>query len=399
MLDGRGTNPGGQEDEHPKHAHVDLPPPDPNYVPPDLGPRLAKLIHDDAKPRRTQTLFPYLFIRAAAGDRGARPLWHPIPCWESCDIHLLPVGAGDFDFTRTVMNPVAGQSYRVFVHVWNLGRMAAYGARLRAWWVEPGFFGGTPSAAYQPHFIGGTWLDLGDRDSGQAHRLVEIPTPWTVVMNNEAHECLLAAVEVATDPWDGVLDANHRRHVAQRNLNLVAGPASARSLIERLAEALPKRFTTLEVSVTGVGQADLRGAHERGLSAKAEGRATLGTGGIVPGPATAPVLQVTWSKAGLTAAVGDGGLRGGLAGPGVAGPFARAGGRLGAAAGGPIGRLVPHPAGVTPKDLPELVQRALGAADLTGTEVAAAFGGPALVRFALTQPGGRVGGYSIVFSA
>jgi hypothetical protein len=31
------------------------------------------------------------------------------------------------------LHPVAGQTYRIFVHVWNLGRFAAFGARLRAW--------------------------------------------------------------------------------------------------------------------------------------------------------------------------------------------------------------------------------------------------------------------------
>ena len=98
-------------------------------------------------------------------------------CWESCDIHLMPDVAGPFDFTQTVANPVAGSTYRVFVHVWNLGRLGAYAARLRAWWIEPGFFDGTANPLYTPHFIGGTYFDLGDRDTPLSHRQSRSPRP------------------------------------------------------------------------------------------------------------------------------------------------------------------------------------------------------------------------------
>ena len=361
---GRGTNPAGVEDEHPTHAHVDLPPADPAYRPPDLGARIDKLLHDDAKPHRTQTLFPYLFIRAVPGDHGARPLWEPIVCWESCDIHLMPAGAGPFDFTQTVLQPVAGETYRVFVHVWNLGRMAAYGARLRAWWVEPGFFRGTPGPQYQPQYIGGTWLDLGDRDSGEAHRVVEIPTPWTVVMNNEAHECLLAAVECASDPWDGVLDANGHRHVAQRNLNLVAGAASAAHLVAILGRGLPRTFRSLQISRADVSRASLLGARERGLAGKGDARGDDARQGYVPGPATPPLLELRR------------GARGGL--QVVSGPDLKT---------------------MSVKELPALLAGALGVGGLTGAEVEKQLGGPALIRFAVTDAKGTSGGYSILFTA
>jgi len=194
----RGTTQKGSEDQHLKNPHTKLPPVDPNFRPSDTGQKIDRLLREDKPRRRTQTLFPYLFIRAVPGDRGARPLWPPTVCWESCDIHLQPAHAGGFDFGKTVLQPVAGQSYRVFVHLWNLGRSAAYGGRLRVWWVEPGWFNGTTDPHYQPHYIGGAYFDLADRDSRDSHRLVEATTPWTVVMNNDAHECLMAVVECAT---------------------------------------------------------------------------------------------------------------------------------------------------------------------------------------------------------
>ena len=64
---------------------------------------LTRLGREDRPRHRTQTLFPYLFIRAVPGDRGKRPLWEPTPFWESCDIHLLPVEAAKFDFSKTVL--------------------------------------------------------------------------------------------------------------------------------------------------------------------------------------------------------------------------------------------------------------------------------------------------------
>ena len=41
------------------------------------------------RPRR-EDVYPYLLVRAMSpGDRGRRPLWPPIPCWESPDILLV----------------------------------------------------------------------------------------------------------------------------------------------------------------------------------------------------------------------------------------------------------------------------------------------------------------------
>src|SRR5690349_3344065 len=89
----RGTNPDDKEDEHAPNSHTTLPPVDPRYRQSDTNSRIDRLLREAPPRHRTQTLFPFLFVRAVAGDRGGgRPLWPPIPCWESCDIHLLPDG-------------------------------------------------------------------------------------------------------------------------------------------------------------------------------------------------------------------------------------------------------------------------------------------------------------------
>lgn len=375
----RGANQRGGPDAH-RPLPTELPQVDPAFHPSNTRERVDRRLAEDKPRHRTQTLFPYLLVRAVAGDTGGgRPLWPSTPCWESCDIHLLPEAVAKFDFGKTVLKPVAGETYRIFVHAWNLGRFAAYGARVKTWWAEPGFFNGTPDPRYQPHFIGGAYFDWGDRDSPDSHGLVEISPAWTVSMNHDAHECLLVAVECATDPWDGVLDANTHRHVAQRNLDLVAGGASVAPMIELLGGLVSAEDTELVVTTGRVSRASFVGAHERGLSEHVEPPAGWNHGGVVLGQEVQPLLAVRPGRAG--ARVFDLQRTARL-------PLPRRLLGAGAPVGGPIGQA-----------LPGLIQQALGAADLSAASVCAALGAPhapGVLRLALTDSGGRTGGYSIV---
>lgn len=379
--DDRGTNPSGEPDAHADGNHA-LPPFDPDYRVSDTNDRIDRTVRDDRPLHRTDTLFPYLYVRAVPGDRGARPLYPAVLFWESCDIHLVPVGSGAFDFADTVLQPVAGQSYRVFVHVWNLGRLAAYGARLKVWWVEPGFFMSS-DPQYNPNFIGGAYFDLGDRDSAEAHRLIEVPTPWTVVMNHDAHECLMVAVECATDPWDRTLNANTHRHVAQRNLNLLSGSDNLAPLVSRLGAAVSPRATELLIEHAGVGRADFAGAHEHGLARTAEAPDGWNHSGLAFVRDDAPLAAVRRSREGLRFF--------NLRSPGRVPP---GGGRFppaGASAGVPVRELR--------RDLPRLLQQAVGTPDFTARSVATALGGRGgarLLRFSTRDAEGRIGGYSIV---
>ena len=198
-------------------------------------------------PRRR---LPLLLIRAySPGDRGSRPTWPPIPCWESPDI--APIDAaytGPFSVSRLVVNPTAGRRYRVFVRIWNLGLLPAVGVHVRAWFVNPGFFGGNPgNPAYQPVLIGGAMVNLEDRTRPDATAVVELDRTWDIPLDLTGHECLMASVSCPLDPWSGVLDANHDRHVGQRNLTILAGAADLKPLLLTLGQLVTKNGT-LEIT-------------------------------------------------------------------------------------------------------------------------------------------------------
>jgi len=388
----RGTNPEGGPDAHPPSHHGVLPPVDDGYEQSDTNERIDRLGREERERPRTQTLFPYLYVRAVPGDQGARPLYPP-EFWESCDIHLVPVGSGPFDFADSVLQPVAGQSYRVFVHVWNLGRLAAYGARLKAWWIEPGFFT-SHDPQYNPHFIGGAYFDLGDRDSSESHRLVEVSKPWTVVMNHEAHECLMVAVECATDPWDGKLNANTHRHVAQRNLNLVAGTTNMAPLLSRLGAAVSRDATDLLIRHSTVGRADFSAAHDHGLARTADAPRGWNTSGLAFGRESLPLAAVRRGRDGLR--FFD--LR-----PSQPAKPAPSGIVPTPPSGASLAKPASANAGVPVKnlgrELPGLLQQALGTVDLSAKNVAKALGSrgePRLLRLSTTDSKGEHGGYSIV---
>jgi hypothetical protein len=201
-------------------------------------------------------VLPYLLVRALTpGDRGRRALWPPTPCWESPDILLIDASwTGPFDPARLVATPVSGRSYRVFVHVWNLGLVPAVGVHVRAWWLRPGFFGGqdTGGAANPPAEIGGAWVDLADRTDANCHRPVEMDGSWAIPSDATGHECLLASASCPADTWDGRWTANDDRHVAQRNLTVLSGDQDVLPLFRALLRALPPDAA---VHVTHGGQA------------------------------------------------------------------------------------------------------------------------------------------------
>lgn len=203
------------------------------------------------RPRR-EDVYPYLLVRAASpGDRGARPVWPPVPCWQSPDILLMDAAAtGPFDPTQLVGSPTAGRRYRVFVRVWNLGLLPAVGVHVRAWFVDPGFFGGATGPAYQPQLIGGAMVSLDDRTRPGAVAVVELDRTWDIPETLTGHECLLASVSCPLDPWSGVLDANADRHVGQRNLTILAGSDDAKQLLWTLGSRVTGTLELLHGGAT-----------------------------------------------------------------------------------------------------------------------------------------------------
>ncbi|WP_148232400.1 hypothetical protein [Janibacter sp. HTCC2649] len=241
----RGTDPPGS------FGHVDPPSGDlapdwkPSGTPDDAEELIKKYGSREHRPRR-EDVYPYLLIRAfSPGDRGARPTWPPVPCWESPDIGLIDAAwSGPYDTNQLVASPTAGRRYRVFVRVWNLGLLPAMGVHVRAWAVNPGFFGGNPNnPAYQPVPIGGAMVRLEDRTRPGSMAVVELDHTWDIPSTLTGHECLMATASCPLDPWSGVLDANNDRHVGQRNLTILAGAESAKDMLFMLGGAIAKGGT------------------------------------------------------------------------------------------------------------------------------------------------------------
>lgn len=231
-------------------GHTDPPEPtdaDPEYQPdPDLGDDWRGWIAEtgrEHRPRR-EDVYPYLLIRAMSpGDRGQRPLWPPVPCWESPDLLLIDSSwTGAFASSQLVASPTAGRTYRVFVRVWNLGLLQAIGIHVRAWFVNPGFFGpgGASNPYYTPTLIGGAMVNLDDRTRPGCVSLVELDQPWTVPTSAVGHGCLVASASCPLDQWSGSMAVNDDRHIGQRNLSVLAPTAVLKGLIQHLGGLVPE---------------------------------------------------------------------------------------------------------------------------------------------------------------
>jgi hypothetical protein len=169
-------------------------------------------------------------MRANAGDLGARPVTGPF--WESPDILLLagadPATAPDRP-PELGQTALAGKPNTLYAHVWNFGLSSAPNVVVEFYWCDPSL-GIGPGGV---HLIGATALSLGDRSSGRNHTIVKCPVAWIPTFVNGGHECLLVRVwDESSDglgdpPWDASLN----RHVAQRNIHVVAAGDQPHALL------------------------------------------------------------------------------------------------------------------------------------------------------------------------
>ena len=273
----RGTDPADPVGSDPKRPP--LPEPDPQWQPdPDRVHVWRGMLGELGKERRPhrEDVYPYLLIRAlASGDRGKRPTWPPVPCWESPDILLIDAGyTGPFDPARLVLSPTAGRAYRVFVRAWNLGLVPAVGVLVKAWAINPGFFGAgnQNDPYYQQHIIGGAWVELADRTRPGCVAVVELDRHWKPDPADIGHHCLIAEVSCPLDPSGGPLLANLDRHVGQRNLEVLAGAAQVKPMLSILGAQIAEGFT-LELSHAGPAAHGMLQALGAAHPVKREGRA------------------------------------------------------------------------------------------------------------------------------
>ena len=178
---------------------------------------------------RSQMDMPYLFMRANAGDLGARPVVGA-PFWESPDIIVLP------GVTPALAPPrpppedlgsmaLAGSPNTIYAHVWNFGQAAAHEVVVEFYWMAPSLV-----ITEGLQFIAQTFTSLGGKRSNQCHGVVKCPVPWVPNLANGAHECMLVRVWDNTSdvPGEPKFDAAINRHVAQRNIHVSAPPAAVK---------------------------------------------------------------------------------------------------------------------------------------------------------------------------
>ncbi len=175
---------------------------------------------------RTQLFLPFLFLRANAGDTGARPVVGVF--WESPDILIAP-GVDPAHAPNTLDQlggtAQAGQDNTLYAHIWNLGQAPCPDTLVEFYWFDPSLgFGGDKA-----NLVAATWVDLRGRGDNGSHRLVKCPISWRAQFLNGGHECLVVRVsQPALDPLAGpAWDASRNRHVGQRNIHVMSAAEAA----------------------------------------------------------------------------------------------------------------------------------------------------------------------------
>jgi hypothetical protein len=315
--------------------------------------------------------------------------------------------------------------------VFNLGRVPGVGTHVQAWFVEPGFFSGQPG--YDPQPIGGAFVDLDDRTRPGSHAVVELDRPWVIPATVSGHNCLMASVDCIADPWSRSFDANHDRHVGQRNLEIAVGAQTITPLLGLLGARVPDggalevlhagaAVGPLLASLTGGRLTDANGASLPVLAADAArlnhgvpsdvGRHLLtalreGTRAmVVPSDVLAAAVQPQDARTPIGRREAASG-RSRRHAEAKANPFGPDGTAVRALRGLDTAAaerlaLVGGPDALA-ELLPGAFRRMLDVADLDATSIAAALGGAKgaahLLRFVATDAAGElIGGYSIVLA-
>jgi hypothetical protein len=173
--------------------------------------------------------WPFLLIRTYPGDVGKRPIeFGDVDQWvgwyNSPDVIVTEPGPRDEpkiverdgiaalkEREQTIL--WRGETYDIWVHVWNLGQSQVSGVRVRV--RRRPFVGDDPQA--EPElFLGGTTLDLGDRLSEHAHRVVRAATFTVPVVPVLYRAYIVATADTLSDPSTGDLSLGADRHTAYR---------------------------------------------------------------------------------------------------------------------------------------------------------------------------------------
>ena len=183
---------------------------------------------------RADGLWPFLVIRTYPGDMGKRP-FQPA---DTVTPYTTPVNSPDVIVTnqgpagepvvveRSGMAALKGRELfhdilvgmycDVWVHVWNLGRFQATGVRVRAR-LGPSPYHYPPQ---DPWFLGGTTIDLSDREGDRAHLIVKVGSFQAYGPTIKQWMMVTATAECLSDPATGDLAPGADRHSAHCVINV-----------------------------------------------------------------------------------------------------------------------------------------------------------------------------------
>lgn len=152
----------------------------------------------------------FVLIRDTGSDDGSAPLAPGVPFWISPDIVVTPPGGSPGGPAQ------AGAVNDLRVSITNRGGITAYNAQLEVFLADP-------STAFTPataDVLASTYVTL------PGYNVTDVSLPWSPTASQAGHRCLLARVssvltgDAVANPL--VFDVPGDRHVAQRNISVVA---------------------------------------------------------------------------------------------------------------------------------------------------------------------------------
>lgn len=158
---------------------------------------------------RQDGLWPFLLIRTHLGDTGQRPILQLI-LYESPDIMMIEGDVQQPNQGPAVSTPRIGHDHTVFVHVWNLGKLAAIGANLSVYLSLP--------AATELQLLSSTYFNLPDVRSADCHQTIRLPKLLRPTAAGRI--TLFARVDSLFDPCGPDYNDRADRHVARRSFQV-----------------------------------------------------------------------------------------------------------------------------------------------------------------------------------
>ena len=154
---------------------------------------------------RQDGLWPFLLIRTHLGDTGQRPILEEV-LYDSPDIMLIEGDVQAPNQGPPVSTPKVGRDHTVFVHVWNLGKLAAIGVNLSVYLADP--------TVPEPKLLSSTYFNLPDVRSANCHQTIRLSKLFRPAA---ADPTLFARVDDLFDPCGPGWNERADRHVARRH--------------------------------------------------------------------------------------------------------------------------------------------------------------------------------------